>query len=572
MKFSMRREIGLYGAALVLAWLLRFAFLGRAPLSEAEATLALQALGLARGQEMLLGPHPAYLLFSGAWMFLFGSGNAVARFWPALMGGLVALAPVFFRVQLGRRPALLLALFLAIDPGLVALSRQAGSQSLAVTFLLLALGLWLARRPAWAGAMAGLALLSGPQIWPGLLALGIALWAAGPCDLPVQGPAAIDERPIWRTALWALLAVLLLAGTLFFVFPRGLSAMAASLPAYLAVWTTSSGLSLGLVLAALLFYAFLPVVFGLTGLLVGRRLELHRFLGAWALVALALALLPPGRTMEGLLWVVVPLWALTARQVDAYMRVPSGSRLTVIGQAVLATAILIFVSFDLQTISNSITAQQDYAPEMIALVGALVLLLATSLLVAWGWNGRSAGYGVLWSLMVILFVFTLSATWNASGLSGRGTAELWQTGPQFVDENLLTDTLQEFENWNINTTYPIDTAVVGVPSPALQWALRNTANVSYVDFLPATAAPAVVITPDQPELALSATYRGQNFVLGQQPTWYLILPYEWLRWLYYREAPLEKQPIILWARTDLFPESDLLSEESPPSQDGSGIE
>jgi hypothetical protein len=223
-------------------------------------------------------------------------------------------------------------------------------------------------------------------------------------------------------------------------------------------------------------------------------------------------------------------------------------------------------------ISNSIHAQQDYVPELIALVGALVLLLSTAFLVAWGWNGRVALYGVVWSLIAILLVFTVSATWNASGLSARGTAEFWRFGPQFVDADLVKATIQDFEMWNIDGSYPVDTAVVGVASPALRWVLRDVANVSYVDFLPNTAAPALVITPEQPELALAATYRGQGFVLGQQPTWDVVLPSEWLPWLYFREAPLENEPIVLWARTNLFPGGDLANEPVPAPQGGTGVE
>jgi hypothetical protein len=33
----------------------------------------------------------------------------------------------------------------------------------------------------------------------------------------------------------------------------------------------------------------------------------------------------------------------------------------------------------------------------------------------------------------------------------------------------------------------------------------------------------------------------------------LILPEEWIKWYAFREVPSEKQQIILWARTDLFP-------------------
>jgi hypothetical protein len=570
MKYSARREIAFYGLALALAWGVRLAFLGRVPLSDVEASLALQALNLARGQEVLLGPHPAYLLLTGAWIWLFGAGEGVARFWPAVLGGLVVLTPLFFQRQLGRRAAIWLAFFLAFDPGLVAVSRQAGSMALVVTFVLFAAGLWLARRPVLAGIAGGLALLGGPQIWPVLLVLAITRWATGWRENPrrgaVQGVAqdqvqntasdtvAIQERPAWHAVLWAALATVLLVGSLFFIFPRGLSAMAASLPAYFSVWTSSSGLSIGLLLAALLFYEIFPLVFGGFGMLSGRNHAFSRFLSVWAFAALALAIIPPGRSPEGLLWAVIPLLALAARQVDGLLRLPAGDRLPALGQAVLAAAILIFISLDMVTITDNIRIQRDAAPEMIALAGALVLLLATALLVAWGWSGRIAVFGVIYSLLAFLLVFNFSAAWNGAGLSKRGTAEIWRTGPQFVDADLLRSTLRNFETWNIHGKTAADVVIVDLESPALRWALRDIPRASYVNFLPSSVSPAMVITPDQQELGLAAEYRGQSLILGQQPGWAIIRPHEWVRWLYFREIPLDKQNLILWVRTDLFPD------------------
>ena len=68
----------------------------------------------------------------------------------------------------------MLAFWLAVDPGLVIVSRQVNGPMMALSFSLLALGLWHAHRTAWAGIFAGLALLSGPAFWQGALGLGSA--------------------------------------------------------------------------------------------------------------------------------------------------------------------------------------------------------------------------------------------------------------------------------------------------------------------------------------------------------------------------------------------------------------
>jgi hypothetical protein len=89
------------------------------------------------------------------------------------------LVPYILRDKFPGKSAVILAFFLALEPGLLAMSRTAGSPILAVSFTLLALSLWLTKHPSWAGFFGALALLSGPSLWPGLIALGVAWAVAG---------------------------------------------------------------------------------------------------------------------------------------------------------------------------------------------------------------------------------------------------------------------------------------------------------------------------------------------------------------------------------------------------------
>src|SRR6185436_12024671 len=114
-------------------------------------------------------PQPGYILLTSVLFAVIESTNFMARFVPAIAGSLLVFAPSLFREKI----KLLLAFFFAVDPGLVALSRQASGTILAVTFLLLAWGMWRNQRAVPAGIFAGLALLSGPSIWAGLLTLGL---------------------------------------------------------------------------------------------------------------------------------------------------------------------------------------------------------------------------------------------------------------------------------------------------------------------------------------------------------------------------------------------------------------
>ena len=58
-------------------------------------------------------------------------------------------------------------------------------------------------------------------------------------------------------------------------------------------------------------------------------------------------------------------------------------------------------------------------------------------------------------------------------------------------------------------------------------------------------------------------YRGQDFILDVSPGWNQVLPYDWIGWLAYRQAPLVQKQVIVWARTDLFPGGVLEKSSSP---------
>jgi len=68
------------------------------------------------------------------------------------------------------------------------------------------------------------------------------------------------------------------------------------------------------------------------------------------------------------------------------------------------------------------------------------------------------------------------------------------------------------------------------------------------------SAPALVITDDKPSPELAETYRGQDFVLAVNPTWQMSFD-EWLQWVAFKTVPVSKTILVLWARTDLFPDA-----------------
>jgi hypothetical protein len=553
----------LFLLAFILALGVRFLFLGSEPLSDPEAGWALQALGVARGDAASIGAQPLYLMVTGAWFFLFGSDNFLARLAPALAGTLLVFAPLLFRRQIGSRTALFLSFGLALDPGLIALSRQAGSPILAISFTTLALGFWFSRRPVFTGICAGLALLGGPELWPGWVGLvitGLVFWQFFQSKAPQTELA--EEQPAqaafgWKGFFLAAVLTLLMTGTLLMRFPRGLNALAASLPAYLSGWGHFVGVSPIRLLEALLGYSLLAVVFGIwDGVYAWLRQDpVDRFLSIWLVAALLLALGYPSRQVASLGWALIPLWVLAARGLD---RLPRTSSEDTAPAWIYSIVVLIVIGFAWLNFTGFLIAVQT-DPESqqvrgLAITGAIVLILLASVLVGWGWSSRVATQGLLRGATVALCIYLVAgATWSA-GWHSPMTAEVWDTYPQPVAQSYLTETIGDLSRWSSGRPDGAEIVVLGVHSPALQWALRGFPLAKFTDVLAAGSQPPMVITPQQEQPTLAATYRGQEFTWGVEPNWAGMSITDRISWIAYHTSPKNNQMIILWARSDLFPD------------------
>ena len=97
---KIRTEQMLYLVVFLLALGIRMLNLGDAALSDFEAGLALQSLGLVAGENLTLGPQPGYYFPTPFLFSLLGASNFMARLWPAFAGSLIVQVPYAFRDRL----------------------------------------------------------------------------------------------------------------------------------------------------------------------------------------------------------------------------------------------------------------------------------------------------------------------------------------------------------------------------------------------------------------------------------------------------------------------------------------
>jgi hypothetical protein len=567
--YRIKYEGWLYWLAFLIALGFRVIQLGAMPLTDTEATYALQALQIAQGARQLLGPQPAYILLTSIFFAMIESTNFLARFLPALVGCALVFVPFLFREQLKPRPALILAFFLAVDPGLVAVSRMANGSILAVTFSLFAVGLWINRRLIGAGIFTGLALLSGTSIWAGLLTTGLTWLFVQSLDSRSQE----DEPQIstfrstitgyqLRPALLSLLLTVVAVGTLFFLAPNGLSAWVSSLPAYLQGWLAPSPTTPARMLFIFVVYEPLGIFLAILSHIRGYRTGSTRIirLSIWFGVALLVAIFY--RQPSELLWAILPLLCLAALELSRSLNIFPSERFEV---AVVTGALLIlltYIWFDISAIgldpfNQFVTTIPIFGnvqnPRYAILYGAIAIVIACIAFVAYGWSGRTAWLGSAWAFIIFFTVYTLGAAWGGSGLRSRNGVELWSPDPKPAQAKLLLSTVKDVSEFSLGHDEAQPVTIMGIDSPALEWLLRNHA-VKLVSVLDPQETPPLIITPPMDDLSLPSAYRGEDFIWRQRVQYESMLRAEWWRWLVNRQLPRENEMIVLWARDDLFPD------------------
>ena len=564
----------LYGLAFLIAVAFRIIQLGAAPLTDSEATLALQAFHGAQGQREILAPQPAYILLTSLFFSIIESNNFIARIVPALVGSALVFVPFLFRDKIGPRAALILAFLLAFDPGLVALSRQADGTILAVTCLLFAWGFWINRRETPAGIFLGLSLLSGPSVWSGVLTLLLtSIFLRGMQQSKPAEDSSVeseelevtesDTGPQVRNVLIPLVATLLFVGTLFFTVPNGLSAAFASLPAYLSGWVSPSQTTASRTLFTFLAYEPLGISIAALSLVRGYRTSSKRIirLSMWLGVALLLAVFY--RQTDELAWAIVPLLALAAMELSRAFDMDR-EELVEVGVVVFAIFILmVYIWYNISGLALNPAPVPATVPifgivqnpRAFVLYGSLLILMVSLGLVAFGWSMRTARLGATWAFVVFFGLYSLAAAWGASGLRNPGGVELWLNGStRPLQANLIRASVDQLSELSVGHIDSQPVLIYGISSPALEWLLRDN-ELTTASTLDPQLAPPIVITPPMNDLGLPAAYRGQDFTWRQTPNWTLAQNYDWVNWLVFRKLPLENETIILWARNDLFPDA-----------------
>jgi hypothetical protein len=562
---------GLFVLVVILGGVMRLVDLGRIPLSETEAGVALTVWRFWLPGSALPGSvditisSPAYFALTSLLIQIFGFSDAVMRLVPALFGLALVCLPWLLRQRLGDAGALVVCAFLAISPLHVVLSRTVGGESIAL-FAVLLLAVALVRyadAPAevtasrWlsmAAAAVGLGAASAPLFYSGLVTL-LVTWAV---IRLLKLPLFPEREPLpphtRRNVLLVGGAVFVAFGAFMLWVPAGLGGAAQILGDWFAqMGGNGNGRTLADPFLALVRYEPGLVLLGAAAVLwaLWRSSVAGLALVYWLLAALILMLLQPG-VMSNAALVTLPGYLLIGLLAGLIL---TERPVTLMAWGV-AAGLFLFLMLILVNAGRFVRVVV-YDPneiQYLAMMAIGFMLMAVLLYLLLTLDVTAVTQGLLLGFLAFLVIITWGTGWWLGHHAANDPRERWVQSATDSDVLLLAKTLQSLSLQRAGSDTELDVAS-SVDTAVLHWYLREFQNAQIGQTLP-TGAADVLITLAEAEPALESGYSGQDFGLtisklppNQQPLTARTIT-DTLRWWFFHDSPAQpvNERVIVWVK------------------------
>ena len=581
------KQIIVIFSIILLAAFFRFAGLGSTALSEEESILALQANDLATGNSGYVIAEPLYVFITAFLVKLFGAGNFVMRLFPAVMGLLLVMVPLLFGPLLSDKKKMLLMFFLALDPALIAWSRQADSLMPLICLCFCAAGFLFLGRKRGVISLIVLAILGGERFFPVLISGFLASLIVSILDtLFIHSDIQIAytlKKQVTRTELKVFFGLLLLFGTAFLSYPIGINAIGNGLVQAFTVDPVHDFRNVGStpLWIALFFYEGFAVVLFLIAL--WRSFQQKTAVRSVLMMCVLLGSIFQIVFNQGILylpWMSVPLWyfgvdvllaikPIHKKECDFFMLVSLTIPLLLAGFLVLRASEMLkmgdlslplTIFWNNSQYSTPFSRLQAYI--LIILICVVIFTILIPLLLDYFSPGK-ARRGLLLGTLFVLTVGMIGNSWAAAGFTNSHDKPL-KSGNTTRHELILGSQINQVENeilpiihetgWKKTGFFDQVNGVITVTDdPLLRWAALEQKQTVFSEVLNLRAnQPSYVITAgSEPEL-INNGYLGIVSDWKTVDNWESYLASDWFRWFLYRDPVLQKQSLMVWQNSQII--------------------
>jgi len=542
--------------------------LGNLPLSDSEAIITLQALNQIKGNFVYPHTDQTFLVNVQSVLFsLFGSGNFISRFIPALFGSFLIFIPFLFRNYFNRRAMIILAFWIAISPTMISVSRQVDSTMIFLVSILLFIYFFFNKSIILSSIFLVLSILCGKIFFMVLFPAGISILYVYLFTNKEISSHYHDFMNQLRSFEWIKFVIFSIIGyallsTFGFIFPRQLSGIGYGITNYINSWSQIGTITLADLTRGLFFYEFSALIFGLAGVVfLLRKFQAGGLfvVGFITINIVQLVLIADKNVIYNSL-IIFPLMVAGAFFINHNYSIDNQNKVKVLIVTFISFSIIVFITLAFMSMmNNTYQTEQENVMRLIFIIAGFGLIIGAGLLAGWAISWEIAGKSFLYLFLIIFLVFTVSSSINASGLRTPYHNEILYQTPIPLDAYLLVSTLEDYSEWNYGEKNSIKVFVLDDQPPSLIWALRDFSNIDFGKLVPMDEKIDVIITSNSYNLERGDSFRGQDFLWISKPDWTNMSSKEFAQWFFTRRAPqdlLSQQSTILWIKNSLFPGSE----------------
>jgi hypothetical protein len=570
--FHLEIKLGslLYLMIFVLALTLRFIHLGAFPLGDEEALSALRSAEGTSYESLFYSEppnsegQPSYEIMTRVGFQIFGTNNFLARFIPALAGGMLILTPLLAKKRLGWGQAGLMSFLLAVCPVFVTISRTASGVSLsalgAMSFVMAGLGLeednkW--RNLIIAGVGLGLCLASGPYIFNALLTLGLTLliWKLLGFQSHVRTHLDFISWENLRHILWISGVSLLVFVTGVGLSMNGISEVFDSISMWLKSWNISSPFTIAILLVMIPTYMPVLSLLGIFGGWIGIRRPDKRAILTLLLtiIGLVILVLYPGHQPIDLIWIALPLSFLGSGYLAHFAQDIFERKMN--PWVVAISLVIVLVAFMTYMQISSFTWQNQIIDPLIVwitILGFLALVVVILSFFGLGWDWTSARLSLILASLSLAIFISISALWRLNFRSNVLTAtELWRNKAPSAGLKIMTDTIETISQSATGTDHGLNIEIIGTAPPSMMWALRDFQPVAGLTLGEGGSSPVILAPQSESDLLLQEDYLGQTIAIGEEWDWSSAFPPDFLRWWVKQQLPIDQDEWLILIRQDI---------------------
>lgn len=538
--------------ALILGIFVRVLLLDQARFTESELILSHNALLAARGIAQETSTAPAYTGVTTLLFFLFGSGDFLARIWPALFGVSMIVIPWFWKDLMGKKASLILSFLLALNPVFVTFSRAINPGVFAIGGILWVLTFLKLKKPYLSAVFLAIAFLSGAAFWNTLLIPGIAYLLAR-LFLEEKALEALKTHFDLKTLLrfdliLVFLVTVFLFSTSFLLEPQGLGGAGSSFVGFFRQFTQGFEkpfyhpiyllLAHNLLFIVLYFLQLIRKVAALDEKQVG-------FFGLLTIISLIYAMLVSRSSFEMLMLPVLFL-LIVAADALAEMRLAKEEfnflNLTI---SVFTLALLGFIAMNLRRLAVLNFGTPQFTSIALIILAGLILLASSWWLAKFALPDKNVGKVMLISLLFLLAVLNLSSLYRGIGVDQPYRANEFLGKSVFMPNDTFSEVFDEFNLTGRNLAQLGSYQLVDLPEH-LGWYFRE-----FSIFSPQSDATLIMSrSSDMP--GTDVDYRGMNIVLERSVDWKTGGIIGYLKGLTGGKMNYIDQKAVLWIKTSLF--------------------